>query len=131
VERTVLALRAEGVALEPSSRTQVFAVPIGEEARRALFGVITELHRKGVAADFAYGGKGMKNAMKSANRSGARYALVLGERDRAGGAIQVKDLDGGEQTPAALDEAAAGVPAKLNWPSDRWCTMNGGVATTG
>ncbi|UGY90393.1 histidine--tRNA ligase [Streptomyces gobiensis] len=113
VDRTVLALRAEGVTLELPSRTDVFAVPIGEEARRALFGVITELRRGGVAADFAYGGKGMKNAMKSANRSGARYALVLGERDLAEGVLQIKDLDSGEQTAVALDTAVAEVLAKL------------------
>ena len=39
-----------------------------------LFGVVTELRRAGVAADFAYGGKGLKGAMKSANRS--RRALT-------------------------------------------------------
>ena len=68
-----------------------------------LFGVVTELRRAGVAADFAFGGKGLKNAMKSANRSGARLALVAGERDLAEGVVQLKDLESGEQTPVALD----------------------------
>ena len=93
VDRTVLALRAEGVTLELPAATDVFAVPIGDEARRALFRVVTELRRDGVAADFAYGGKGMKNAMKSANRSGARFALLVGERDLADGVAQLKDLE--------------------------------------
>lgn len=78
VDRTVLALRAEGVEPELPPVTDVFAVPIGEQARRALFTAVTALRRAGVAADFAFGGKGMKNAMKSANRSGARFALVAG-----------------------------------------------------
>ncbi|MFI9722306.1 histidine--tRNA ligase [Streptomyces sp. NPDC052396] len=103
VDRTVLALRAEGVELQLPAPTQVFAVPLGEEARRALFSVVTELRRAGVATDFAFGGKGLKNAMKSANRSGARWALVLGERDLAEGVVQLKDLASGEQTPVALD----------------------------
>jgi histidyl-tRNA synthetase len=103
VDRTVLALEAEGVALELPSATDVYAVPLGEEARRVLFGVVTELRRAGVAADFAYGGKGLKNAMKSADRSGARYALVAGERDLDGGVVQLKDLLSGEQEPVALD----------------------------
>ncbi|SNT43338.1 histidyl-tRNA synthetase [Actinacidiphila glaucinigra] len=68
-----------GPELELPAPTQVFAVPMGEEARRVLFGAVTELRRAGVATDFAFGGKGLKNAMKSANRSGARLAIVAGE----------------------------------------------------
>ncbi|MFC5723301.1 histidine--tRNA ligase [Streptomyces gamaensis] len=103
VDRTVLALEAEGIELDLPVPTEVYAVPLGEEARRVLFGVVTELRRAGLAADFAYGGKGLKNAMKSANRSGARFALVAGERDLAEGVLQLKDLESGEQTPVALD----------------------------
>ncbi|MBW1596745.1 histidine--tRNA ligase [Streptomyces sp. JJ38] len=114
VDRTVLALRAEGVALETRSSTDVYAVPVGEEARRVLFGVLTELRRCGIAADFAYGGKGLKNAMKSAGRSGARYALVLGERDLAESVVQVKDLDSGEQSPVPLSSVVEVVRAKLS-----------------
>ncbi|KOG87949.1 histidyl-tRNA synthetase, partial [Streptomyces varsoviensis] len=112
VDRTVLALRAEGVELELPAATEVFAVPLGEEARRALFTVVTELRRAGVAADFAYGGKGLKNAMKSANRSGARYAVVAGERDLAEGVVQLKDLESGEQAPVAFDTVVSELLAK-------------------
>ncbi|MBO8199889.1 histidine--tRNA ligase [Streptomyces smyrnaeus] len=113
VDRTVLALEAEGVELELAPATELFAVPIGDEARRRLFGLVTELRREGVAADLAYGGKGMKNAMKSANRSGARFALLLGERDLAEGVAQLKDLTSGEQTALPLDRVVAEVRANL------------------
>ncbi len=113
VDRTVLALQAEGVEPGMTAATEVFAVPLGEDARRALFGAVTALRREGVAADFAYGGKGMKNAMKSANRSGARLALVLGERDLAEGVVQVKDLQSGEQSPVPLERVVSEVRAKL------------------
>ncbi|TBO59139.1 histidine--tRNA ligase [Streptomyces kasugaensis] len=103
VDRTVLALEAEGITLDTPAATAVYAVPLGEEARRVLFGTVTELRRAGVATDFAYGGKGLKNAMKSANRSGARLAIVAGERDLAEGIVQLKDLVSGEQRAVARD----------------------------
>ncbi|MEV0038766.1 histidine--tRNA ligase [Streptomyces sp. NPDC050804] len=103
VDRTVLALEAEGIRLDLPGTTSVFAVPLGEEARRRLFAVVTELRRAGIAADFAYGGKGLKGAMKNANRSGARYTIVAGERDLAEGVAQLKDMESGEQAPVALD----------------------------
>ncbi|MET9347471.1 histidine--tRNA ligase [Streptomyces termitum] len=103
VDRTVLALEAEGVELDLPAATSVFAVAIGEEARRLLFGKVTELRRAGIATDFSFGGKGLKGSMKDANRSGARIALVAGERDLAEGVIQVKDMESGEQRPVAPD----------------------------
>ncbi|MFJ4871790.1 histidine--tRNA ligase [Streptomyces sp. NPDC088757] len=113
VDRTVLALEAEGVALDLPSATSVFAVALGEEARRILFGKVTELRRAGVAADFSFGGKGLKGSMKDANRSGARLAVVAGERDLAEGVVQLKDMETGEQQAVALDDLLDAVRAKL------------------
>ena len=106
VDRTVLALEAEGVDLALPRPVEVFGVPLGDEARRVLFGIVHRLRRRGVAADLAYGGKGLKGAMKAADRSGARFAVVLGERDLEAGVAQVKDLDSGDQTAVALAEVA-------------------------
>ncbi|WP_194907972.1 histidine--tRNA ligase [Catenulispora rubra] len=102
VDRTVLALQAEGRAVPGGEQLEVFAVPLGDEARELLFELVTMLRRAGVAADFGYGGKGMKAAMKAADRSGAKYALILGERDIAENVIQIKELATGEQESVSL-----------------------------
>ncbi|MEU3654930.1 histidine--tRNA ligase [Streptomyces sp. NPDC032161] len=113
VDRTVLALEAEGIELELPATTSVFAVPLGEEARRVLFGIVTQLRREGVATDFAYGNRGLKGAMKSANRSGARLTIVAGERDLAEGVVQLKDMESGEQTAVAPADVAGAVRERL------------------
>jgi histidyl-tRNA synthetase len=113
VDRTLLALEAEGVELPVAAATDVFAVPLGEAARKVLFAAVTELRRAGVSADFAYGGKGLKAAMKAADRSGARYALVAGDRDLADNLVQLKDLTSGDQTPVALDALVTTLKEKL------------------
>ncbi|WP_405494914.1 histidine--tRNA ligase [Streptomyces sp. NBC_00096] len=112
VDRTVLALEAEGVALDIPAATSVFAVALGG-AKPVLFGLVTELRRAGVAADISYGGKGLKGAMKDANRSGARFALVAGDRDLEEGVVQLKDMESGEQVPVALADVVDTVRAKL------------------
>ncbi|MFE9254885.1 histidine--tRNA ligase [Streptomyces sp. NPDC006879] len=114
VDRTVLALEAEGITLDIPSTTAVFAVPLGEEAKRVLFAVVTRLRRSGVAADLSYGSKGLKAAMKAANRSQARFALVAGERDLAEGLLQLKDMESGEQEPIALDSVVETLTSRLS-----------------
>ena len=114
VDRTVLAMEAEGVLAKDAARVDVFAVPLGEEARKLLFGVVTELRRQGVSADLVFGTRGVKGAMKAADRSGARYALVAGERDLAENLVQLKDLVSGEQSPVAVDQIIPTIKEKLS-----------------
>jgi histidyl-tRNA synthetase len=114
VDRTVLAMEAEGLLATEEARVQVFTVPLNDEARRLFFGVLTELRRQGVSADTVFGARGLKGAMKAADRSGARYALVAGERDLAEGVVQVKDLVSGEQSPVAVDQIIPTIKEKLS-----------------
>ncbi len=51
--------------------------------------------------------------MKAANRSGARYALVLGERDLAEGVVQLKDMESGEQAAIGVNEIVAELESRL------------------
>jgi len=113
VDRTLLACRAEGLAPWSTARCEVFGVPLGDAARRRLVALAGALRRAGVRVDLAYGGRGLKGAMKAADRSGARYTLVLGERDLAEGAVGVKDMVSGEQRPVPLDDVVAELVARL------------------
>jgi histidyl-tRNA synthetase len=113
VDRIVMAVEAEGLAAEEPARVAVYGVPLGEEAARRMFALVHELRVAGVATDMAFDGKGLKGAMKGADRSGAAYAVILGERDLATGSAQVKDLASGEQTAVPLDEIVPKLKEKL------------------
>ncbi len=114
VDRTLLACRAEDVAPWSEARCAVFGVPLGDAAKRRMVVLAGELRRAGVAVDVAYGGRGLKGAMKAADRSGARYALVLGDRDLEAGTVGVKDLASGDQEPVALDAVVADLGGRLS-----------------
>ncbi len=113
VDRVVLALEAERTPLAQAGQPTLFAVPLGEAARRAVFELVTSARRAGVAADMAFGGKGLKGAMKAADRSGAAYAVVLGERDLDAGVAQLKKLATGEQRPVPLADLVGVLAAEL------------------
>jgi histidyl-tRNA synthetase len=113
VERTLLALEAEGVPAPGTGDVEVFLVPLGADAKARAVAVTGELRRRGRSADLAYGDRGLKGAMKAADRSGARYAVVLGERDLADGVAQLKDLRTGEQDAVPLAQLVATIEEKL------------------
>ncbi|MBC7374132.1 MAG: histidine--tRNA ligase [Frankiales bacterium] len=107
VERTILALRAEGVEPPAELGVSVFVVPIGAAAKAYAVALVGRLRAAGVACDLAYGDRGMKGAMKAADRSGAAYAVVLGDRDLEAGAAQLKDLREHAQVTVALDDVVS------------------------
>lgn len=114
VDRTVLALRAEG--REPATGTgiAVFGVPLGDVARARMLVLVTELRRAGISADLAFGTGGLKGAMKAADRSGAAFAVVVGDRDLEAGTGNLKELSTGEQVCVPLTEIVATLKEKLS-----------------
>ena len=72
------------------------------------------LRAAGVRVDLAYGDRGIKPALRAADRSGARLALVAGDRDIEAGTVGVKDLSNGEQVEVAMDSVVAEVRARLS-----------------
>jgi histidyl-tRNA synthetase len=113
VDRTMLALKAEGKTVGATSAVDVFAVPLGDAAKLELVKVVAALRAKGVRADLAYGDRGLKGAMRAADRSGASLALVAGDRDIEAGTVGVKDLSTGEQVDVAADALVAEVLSRL------------------
>ncbi len=109
MDRILLACQAEGLTVGDAARCEVYCVPLGEAAKARLVALAGQLRQAGVRVDLAYGGKGLKGAMKAADRSGARLALVLGERDLAEGALQLKELGSGEQRSVPLVDAVTTV----------------------
>lgn len=113
VDRTMLALLAEGKTAGDTTRCEVFAVPLGEPAKLELAKLAAALRAAGVRVDLAYGDRALKGAMRAADRSGARVALVAGDRDVEAGTVGVKDLSTGEQVDVAADAVLAEVLARL------------------
>lgn len=113
VDRTLLALKAEGKTVGAAGRVDVYGVPMGENAKLELAKIAAALRTAGVRVDLAYGDRSLKGAMKGADRSGARVALVVGDRDIEAGTIGVKDLSNGEQTDIAAGEVVAEVLSRL------------------
>jgi histidyl-tRNA synthetase len=114
VDRTMLALQAEGKKVGEVARVDVFGVPLGDQAKVHLAVVAKRLRDAGVRVDLAYGDRGLKGAMRAADRSGATLALVAGDRDIEAGTIGVKNLATGEQVDVRVDDVLADVLSRLS-----------------
>ena len=89
IERLLLVLEAEAVEVEVAS-LDAFVIDTCDED--ATSGLVDELRRGGLAVGRAYGARSMKAQMKAADRSGARYALLVGPREWAAGEVTMRVL---------------------------------------
>ncbi len=97
IERLLLACDAEGVFPVPDGPVEVFVVDTADGTGTAAVGLTAALREAGIGADRAFDGRSMKSQFKSADRSGAKLALVVGEREAADGTVTLRDLRTGDQ----------------------------------
>lgn len=112
-DRTMLACEAEGLTVGDPARCDVFLVPMGAEAKRHAVALAGRLRAVGVRVDLAYGDRALKGSMKAADRSGARYAIIIGERELADGVLPLKSLVTGDQESVASDDILRVVVERL------------------
>lgn len=102
-DRSLLAAEAEGVGIGMESSIDVMTIPIGPEAKPVALTLVQQLRSAGVRADVIFGDRGLKGAMKAADKSGAAFAIVVGSKEVAANTVQLKDMHSGEQV--AIDQA--------------------------
>ncbi len=92
VDRILLACDAEGVFNPESAVLEVFVIDTvsGEAARD----ITQQLRDAGISADRRFGGGSMKSQMKSADRSGARFAIIVGEDELSADEVTLRPMLG-------------------------------------
>jgi len=106
VDRVLLACEAEGIELSPATQLSLYLVPLGEAARTFAIELLSNLRNLGFRCDMAYGERGLKGAMKSGDKSGAKYLAVLGENEISSGKAEIKHMSDGVVTSVRLTELA-------------------------
>ncbi|MGZ8580429.1 MAG: histidine--tRNA ligase [Actinomycetota bacterium] len=102
LDRVLLALEGEGRAVPPARAPTCFVVALGQEARDAGLRLVDELRTDGVAAAHAFEERPLKAQLKMADRAGAAFAAIMGERELADGAITLRRLVDGVQQSVPL-----------------------------
>ena len=102
VDRCILACEAEGIALPDSSALDLFIVPISSSAKGGAVLLAERLRSAGLQVDIAYGDRSLKGGMKAADKSRARFSLVLGDDEVASDLASLKNMKTGESRSVTI-----------------------------
>ncbi len=84
-----------------------FLAVLDKNARQEAFLIAQDLRKNGIKGDYAFGERSMKSLMRQADKSQARFTLILGEDEYKAQNIVVKDMSTGEQETIKQDALAA------------------------
>jgi histidyl-tRNA synthetase len=85
----------------------VFLAALGDAARDRALGVLQDLRRWGLAAEMDFQGRSLKAQMSLADRLGAIYVIILGDREMETGQALLRRMATGGQEQVALNELPA------------------------
>jgi len=103
VDRALLAAEAEGVISHDGLVSDLFIIPLGKSAMVKTLEIAMQLRSAGKVVEIAFGERGLKAAMKAADKSGARYVVVLGDNEITNKSVEVKNMNSGVSTSVTID----------------------------
>jgi histidyl-tRNA synthetase len=97
IERLLLAIEDAGVEAGERETPTAFIAYVGDAPKSAALKLIAELRTRYIPAIMDDMGRGMKQQMKYADRSGAKYTIIIGDDELASGEAILRDMATGEQ----------------------------------
>jgi histidyl-tRNA synthetase len=119
VDRALLAAIAEGTVPGEDFSSDLFIIPLGDEAKSIALSLAQKLRSESIRTEIAFGDRALKGAMKAADKSGARYVIVVGDSELAAGIVELKRMSDGVISSVKIEElnttlAEALSPTSLN-----------------
>ena len=111
-DRLMLAMERGGKAAGREN-TDVFVLAASESQRESMIRIAGSLRRRGVSAEFDLMRRSMSKSLKYASSRGARYAVMVGDREAASGKVLIRNMENGVQEEIGLERVAEELEKRL------------------
>lgn len=106
IERAVMLLQQLSLTGKPYEELTLYIAGTGHQASIQAISLMDELRRGGLRVDTDTAGRSLKAQMKSANKLGAKYVLIMGEGEAEKQVGQLKNMQSGVQETVPLSQVA-------------------------
>ncbi len=113
VERIVQLMKAKTVRLPKKKEKEIFLAQLGELAKRKSLKLIEDFRDAGILIGESLGRDSLKVQLKIADRIGAKYTLILGQKEALEGNIIIRDMTSGRQEVVKLEKVVKEMKKKL------------------
>ena len=104
IERIILNLKKQNVAVPGLAKPSVFVVWLGDDARDAAVKLVGDLRDADISAVTNYTPRSMKPQLMQADGAGCHFVAIIGEEELAQGFVTLRDMRTAQQEPVAFDK---------------------------
>lgn len=104
MERLLIALEKQNLLQSAENKVEIFIVASGTNAEIYAFEILTDLRRKNISATMDFAKRTIKAQMKQASKSGAKFALIIGDDEVNSKTVTIKNLETSEQEKISLQD---------------------------
>lgn len=96
-----------------SKNPDVYIISLGKEPMSLSFKISNQLRENGIRTELSFDGGSMKSQMKKANRSSAKFALIIGEDELSSNSATLKNMNDSSQEEINLNEIENSIKEKI------------------
>ncbi len=113
IERIVILMKEKGFKIPLPPKPKVFVAQLGELAKRKCLTLLEGFREAGISVSESLGRDSLKAQLNRANKIGAKYALILGQKEALEGTIVIKDMETGKQEMVKLEKVVEEMKKRL------------------
>jgi histidyl-tRNA synthetase len=87
-----------------SFTSDLYLVALDESAKISVLTLAADLRRQGVMVEVSFGDRSLKGAVKGADKSGARFLVVIGSAELESGLVTLKRMNDGTSSSVKMSE---------------------------
>jgi histidyl-tRNA synthetase len=112
IERIVNLMKQEEGEEEKES-VQIFLAQLGDLAKRKSLKLLEDFRKTKVKIAESFGRDSLKAQLNRADKLGAKYTLILGQKEALEGVIIVRDMNSGKQKVVKMDQVVKEIKKSL------------------
>ncbi len=113
VERIVEIMKRQEDNIEKEKDVLVFIAQLGSLAKRKCLWLFEELRKAKIKTGESFGKDSLRSQLERANRFGARYSLIVGQKEALEGSAIIRDMKSGKQDEIVFENAVYEIKKRL------------------
>ena len=104
MERIVLNLKKQGIAIPAPAKPKIFVVYLGDAAKEKALSITSDLRKNGISAVQSLGNRSIKAQLKQADKAQTANAIIIGEDELKSNSVILRDMSQGSQQSLSIND---------------------------
>ena len=113
IERIISLMKEKAIILKKEKVPQIFLSQLGNLAKRKSLKLIEDFRREGILISESLGRNSLKVQLQIADKIGAKYTLILGQKEALEGTIIIRDMVNGRQETVKFEKLVKEMKKRL------------------